>query len=75
MNKQEIKFEGNKIKEFLPKNTSVAAFAREVGISRQAMHDIIKGRRNPSANVLVKILTILNIPIDKVTNNFQENVS
>lgn len=41
---------------------SVAENARELGISRQHLHNIIKGRKTPSAELLLKIQEMFDVP-------------
>lgn len=63
MDIQALEFDGTKILAFLPENKTMADLAREVGVSRQAIHDIAKGRRNPSADLALKLITALNISL------------
>lgn len=70
---QDLEFDGTKILDFLPKGKSLSEFARNVGVSRQAIHDIVKGRRKPSADLAVKIVTVLNISLTDLSNkNFSK---
>lgn len=68
MDIQELEFDGAKIPEFLPENKNLSQFAKDVGVSRQAMHDIVKRRRKPSADLMVKIVTALNISLSDLSN-------
>lgn len=65
---QFLEFDGTKIPNFLPTNKSLAELAREVGVTRQAIHDIVKGRRKPSADLMVKIVATLNISLADLSN-------
>lgn len=72
---KELEFDGTKILDYLPKKPNIAEFAKKIGITRQAMHDIVKGRRKPSADVAVKIVSVLNIPITKLSNKNLNSLS
>lgn len=70
MNIQTLEFDGAKILDFLPEGKNISQLAKDVGISRQAMHDIVKGRRKPSADVAVKITAALKITLLQLSKNF-----
>lgn len=69
MNIKELEFDGTKILDFLPKGKTLSQLARDVGVSRQAIHDIAKGRRKPSADLAVRIVTALNISLTDLSKN------
>lgn len=72
---QELEFDGTKIKNLLPEGKSLTQLARDVGVSRQAIHDITKGRRKPSADLMVKIVAALNISLADLSKNNFSNLS
>lgn len=59
-------------------NGSVAENARKLGISRQHLNNIIKGRKQPSASLLLKIQKVYRLSADSLTRatrtNSQEKV-
>ncbi len=76
MKTQVLEFDGTKLLTFMPKGMSFAELGRRTGVTRQAIHDIVKGRRNPSANLAVKITAELNISLSDLSNKkFTELVS
>lgn len=68
MNVQELEFDGKKIPQYLPKDKNLSQLAKDVGVSRQAMHDIVKGRRKPSADLMVRLIAALDISLSQLTN-------
>jgi len=75
MNVQELKFDGTKILSLMPENKTMAQLARDVGVTRQAIHDIAKGRRKPSADLIVKIVSALNISLSDLSKLNSDSVS
>lgn len=75
MNIHDLEFDGSQILAFLPENKTLSQLAREVGVSRQAMHDIAKGRRKPSADLAVKITVALDVTLLQLSKNFSTSVS
>ncbi len=67
MDFQDLEFDGTKIKNLLPEGKNLSQFAKQVGVTRQAMHDIAKGRRKPSANLMVKITAALNVSLQELS--------
>ena len=49
---------------------NMAAFAREIGISRQRLYSYSCGRSEPPLEDLVKITSALGEPVEKVVNIF-----
>lgn len=73
MNVETLEFDGSKIPSYLPTDKNLSQLAKEVGVTRQAMHDIVKGRRKPSADLMVKIVAVLNIQLSDLSNkNFSQ---
>lgn len=75
MSIKELEFDGTKINDFLSEGQSLAQLARNVGVSRQAIHDIAKGRRKPSADLAVKLVAALNISLSDLSNKNLSSVS
>jgi DNA-binding XRE family transcriptional regulator len=75
MDIQNLEFDGSQIKKLLPKDKTLSQLAKEVGVSRQAMHDIAKRRRKPSADLMVKITTALNVSLSQLSSNNSQTVS
>ena len=59
----------------MPENKTMAQLARDVGVTRQAIHDIAKGRRKPSADLIVKIVSALNISLSDLSKLNSDSVS
>lgn len=45
---------------------NVAAEARKLGISRQHLNNILKGNRNPSGSLLLRIQATYDLPFQKL---------
>lgn len=52
------------------KYSSVAAFARELGMSRQRLQTIVSGRTEPSIQDVSAIASGLDVPVEKIVNIF-----
>ena len=62
---KKIEFDGTQLKQFITEPQGVAAEA--ILISRQQLSNIIKGRKKPSVDVLVRLCRRYAIPIDALT--------
>ena len=60
MNTAEVKTDYKVLTEVITGN--VADHARKLGISRQHLNNILKGRRTPSGDLLLKIQREYNVP-------------
>lgn len=62
---------GKRLKKLLKeKEISVDQLSMEIGVSRSALFDYIKERKNPSEQTLDKIADYFNVPKEYLTNNF-----
>lgn len=52
------------------KYSSVAAFARELGMSKQKLQSITSGRTEPSIQDVSAIANGLDVPVEKIVNIF-----
>ena len=50
---------------------SVAENARNLGISRQHLNNILKGRKQPSGILLLKIQSLYKLSADKITKKIR----
>ncbi len=60
----EFKFDGTKLKPYLTK--SIAEHAKEFGVSRVHLSEIVSGRKTPSIDLATTICMKLNAPIEEL---------
>lgn len=68
-NVQELKFDASRIAAARG-GRSLQEIAEQVGISRQALWQIETGRNMPSADVLVRLCSVLDLEIRDLTGDF-----
>lgn len=62
-----------RIKEFMSeRNVTSAWLAEQVGISKVAVSNIVTGKSSPSLDNLLKIASILNVPITELIGEEKE---
>lgn len=67
LEKRELKKLGQRICEYAAKRKkSIERLAYEAGISKGYLYDIAKGIGNPSALILFRIASALNIPVSQL---------
>ena len=62
---KEIKFDNEKLASLL--NGSVAKNARELGVSRQHLNNVLKGRRVPSGSLMLKIQRVFKLDSESIS--------
>lgn len=65
MNTPTIKLDGDALAQAMP--GSVAENARKLGISRQHLNNILKGNKNPSANLLLRLQKLFKLSADSIS--------
>ena len=62
-----------RIKEFMSeRNVTSAWLAEQVGISKVAVSNIVTGKSSPSLDNLLKIASVLNVPITELIGEEKE---
>jgi len=65
MNTPEITLDSSALTEAIQGN--IAEHARKLGISRQHLSNILKGNKNPSADLLLKIQSVFGLSAETIS--------